>query len=302
MYNIVIPVYPNTFNETINKINILNDINNISISLISLREFFTSPKTSNEFISDIINKGKSKHPINQIWMDEIFSQYNIFPAICKDTTNIYKYFEVVKIFIPYIREVMFNSSEGIVYIDRDFTANDIKNILSEKISNISIQALILPCSNTDEMISKINEDFSSHKFQATWTSFKYEALPGNTSVIIYNVKNFSKLLAENHEDINRNTFESMLNLLRFVEFSDYIDALISLCYNYEFITKYTIPIEEPNIKEEPEEIIEEPEETKETKEIIEETEETKEIIEELSIPEEKPPQKLKKVSKTKMKK
>jgi hypothetical protein len=84
----------------------------------------------------------------------------------------------------------------------------------------------------------------------------------------------------------------MLNLLRFVEFSDYIDALISLCYNYEFITKYTIPIEEPNIKEEPEEIIEEPEEP----------EKTEEIIEEPSIPEEKPPQKLKKVSKTKMKK
>jgi hypothetical protein len=293
MYNIVIPVYPNAFSETINKINILNDINNISISLISLREFFTSPKTSNEFISDIINKGKSKHPINQIWMDEIFSQYNIFPAICKDTTNIYKYFEVVKIFIPYIREIMFNSSEGIVYIDRDFTVNDIKNILSEKIPDISTQALILPCSNSDEMISKINEDFSSHKFnKAAWSSFKNNILPGNTSVILYNVKHFSKLLTETGESVNRNTFESMLNLLRFVEFSDYIDALISLCYNYNFITKYTIPIEEPHIKDEPEEIIEEPN-TKEEPEIIEEPN---------IVTEEKPPQKLKKVSKTKMKK
>lgn len=288
--NIVIPVNPKSLNTTLEILETLNEIDNISITLISLKDFFESDKISNDFISNLINKAKSKHSISQIWMDEIFNSYNIFPSICKENVDIYKYFDIVKIFIPYIKELMW--FEKVIFLNEKFSINNLNTIVNLEFNDIAVQAYVLK--SDKDIITTINNDFALHGYpKVTWNNFKSATdIPGNTNVVVYNSKHFNKIFAENTIDTNKNTFQSIINLQRFIEFTDYMDALISLCYNYKTFELVSDIEEESPQPDQENSNVEETETISPSEELNPEPEE---VIEE-------PPQLKKKSTKSKMKK
>lgn len=237
MHSIIIPIYPTNFQETLRKLHILNEIDdkNITVSLISLQAFFTSPETSNDFVSTLIKEAKAKYPISQIWMDEIFGKYNIFPAICPEKNDHYAYFDIVKIFIPYIRGNILTDG-NVIYLGGDFDKSYIEKLLEYKFTDSKVQVYILePKTN---IIDEINKNFKDKNYShITWEKFKNNTttLPGDTSVVIYNSAHFIKLLSDTAAEINESVLSSIIMMERCVEFTNYMDAIISLCYNYKLI-------------------------------------------------------------------
>lgn len=231
--NIIIPLYPTSYDTTLSILKQLNDINNITISLISLKSFF-GEKESNDFVSKLINEANSPHRIMQVWMDEIFLSYNIFPAIYPGVADEFKYFEIVKIFIPYIREL--SHYNRLIYIEHPITIDDINTLINTQFEN-GVQVITLE--NTSNIIDNINNDFKNHKSynNMSWDKFKgsNDIIPADTRVIVYNIKYFNEIFTKSDVSVNRQIFTSILDLQRLIEFKDYMDALVSLCYNYKTI-------------------------------------------------------------------
>lgn len=258
MHSIIIPIFPTNFQEALRKLHILNEISdkNISVSLISLQSFFTSPETSNDFVSTLIKEAKPKYTISQVWMDEIFGKYNIFPSICPEKNDHYAYFDIVKVFIPYIKGNILTDGNAI-YLGGDFDKAYIEKLLDYKFTDSKVQVYILePKKN---IIEEINKNFKDKNYKhITWEKFKngVDTIPGDTSVVIYNTAHFIKLLSDTAAEINESVLSSIIMMERCVEFTNYMDAIISLCYNYKLIPA---PVLTPATKEDKEVVNKEPE-------------------------------------------